>query len=294
MRVLVIGGTGFIGAHVVGQLAGQGHTTAVYHRGHTQRALPERVHHIINPHSTLPIGSFPRELFEFTPEVVIHTMAMGATDAQECVTAFAGRAGRLVLLSSGDVYRAYGRFTNIEPGPPEEGHLSEGSPLRQVLFPYRAQATSPAALEYWYEKILAERAGSSDPSLPCTILRLPKVYGPGGNEELASVYRYRYQSDWRWTHGFVENVAAAIVLAATHPAAGGRVYNVGEGNTPTMAERLMILPSSSIEAAPESHFDFAQNIAYDTSRIRTELGYREAVSEEEGLLRTLQSRFDRP
>jgi nucleoside-diphosphate-sugar epimerase len=293
MRVLVIGGTGFIGAHVVGQLASQGHTIAIYHRGHTQRALPERAYEIINPHSTLPIGDFPRELFEFRSEVVIHTMAMGAVDAQACVTAFAGHAGRLVLLSSGDVYRAYGRFTKIEPGPPEEGLLSEESPLREVLFPYRARATSPDALEYWYEKILAERAGSSDPSLPCTILRLPKVYGPGGNEDLSSIYRYRNQSNWRWTHGFVENVAAAIVLAAAHPAAGGRVYNVGEANTPTMAERLLRLPPSSIEPAPGSEFDFAQNIAYDTSRIRTELGYLETVSEEEGLLRTLQIRSNR-
>lgn len=294
MRVLVIGGTGFIGAYVVGQLASQGHTTAVYHRGQTQRPLPERVHHIINPQSTLPIETFPRELLEFKPEVVIHTMAMGATDAQACVTAFTGHAGRLVLLSSGDVYRAYGRFTKIEPGPLEEGLLTEDSPLREVLFPYRAQATSPDALEYWYEKILAERAGRSDPSLPCTILRLPKVYGPGGNEDLASIYLYRYRSDWRWTHGFVENAAAAIVLAATHSAAGGRVYNVGEANTPTMAERLMTLPLSSMEPAPESQFNFAQNIAYDTSRIRRELGYHETVSEEEGLLRTLQSRSNRP
>jgi nucleoside-diphosphate-sugar epimerase len=39
-----------------------------------------------------------------------------------------------------------------------------------------------------------------------------------------------------------------------------------------------------------SDFDFSQDMAYDTSRIRTELGYREIVSEEEGLLRTLRAR----
>jgi hypothetical protein len=71
--------------------------------------------------------------------------------------AFADRAGRIVLLSSGDVYRAYGRFTAIEPGPIEEGLLTEDSPLRSVLFPYRKKASSPEVLEYWYEKILAER-----------------------------------------------------------------------------------------------------------------------------------------
>ncbi len=94
--------------------------------------------------------------------------------------------------------------------------------------------------------------------------------------------------DWRWTHGFVENVAAAVALAATHSSAAGRVYNVGEASTPTIAERLAWLPPSAIEPDLSSPFDFTQNIAYDTSRIRTELGYREIVSEEEAVLRTLR------
>lgn len=290
MRVLVIGGTGFIGIHIVRQLASCDHVVAIYHRGQTQAVLPERVQKIIDPHSTMPIRGFPAELFDFGSDVVIHTLAMGAVDAQACVSAFAGRAGRLVLLSSGDVYRAYGRFTRIEPGLPEQGLLSEDAPLRSVLYPYRAQASSQDALQYWYEKILAERAVLSEPALPGTVLRLPKVYGPGGNEDLATIYRYRNHSDWRWTHGFVENVAAAVVLAATHPSAGNRVYNVGEAYTPTIAERLAWLPHSTIEPDLTSHFDFTQNMAYDTSRIRTELGYREIIAEEEGLLRTLRAR----
>jgi len=288
MRVLVIGGTGFIGTYIVRQLASQDHVVTVYHRGHTQAVLPEGVHQIIDPHSVMPIRRFPKELFDFGPDVVIHTMAMGAVDGQAFVREFSGRAARLVVLSSGDVYRAYGLFTRIEAGQIEEGLLSESSPLRTRLFPYRGQAASDEALHYWYEKILAERAVLSDPSLPGTVLRLPKVHGPGGNEDLATIYRYRNHPNWRWTHGFVENVAAAVVLSATHPAAGGRVYNVGEAYTPTIAERLTWLPQSVIEPDLSSHFDFRQNMAYDTSRIRIELGYRELVSEDEGFLRTLR------
>jgi nucleoside-diphosphate-sugar epimerase len=198
-------------------------------------------------------------------------------------------AGRIVLLSSGDVYLAYGRFTGTEPGPIDKGLLTEDAPLRSVLFPYRHKASSPEALEYWYEKILAERAVLNAPDLPGTVLRLPKVYGPGGNEDLATVYRYRHHPNWRWTHGFVENVAAAVELAAIHPVAGGRIYNVGEAYTPTTAERLAWLPPSTIEPDLISQFDFAQDIAYDTSRIRVELGYCEIVPEKEGLLRTLRS-----
>lgn len=167
--------------------------------------------------------------------------------------------------------------------------LSEEAPLRTILFPYRAQAPSQETLQYWYEKILAERAVLSEPRLAGTVLRLPKVYGPGGNENLATIYRYRNHPGWHWTHGFVENVAAAIVLAATHTLAGSRVYNIGEAYTPTVAERLERLPPSTLDPDLSSQFDFTQNIAYDTSRIRAELGYREIVSEEEGFTRTLRA-----
>jgi nucleoside-diphosphate-sugar epimerase len=289
MRILVIGGTGFIGNYLVRQLASHGHAVAIYHRGCTHAVLPEGVRQIIHPQSVIPIQQFPTALFDFAPDVVIHMVAMGAVDAQAAVRAFSGRARRLVLLSSGDVYQAYGRFTKIEPGPIDEGLLSEDAPLRTTLFPYRAKAASPEALQYWYEKILAERAALSDPALPGTILRLPKVHGPGGNEDLATIYRYRNHPDWRWTHGFVENVAAAIVLAAEHPSADDRIYNVGEAYTPTIAERLACLPPSTIQPDPDTHFDFRQSMAYDTTRIRTELGYREIISEEEGFLKTLRA-----
>ena len=289
MRVLFIGGTGFIGSHIVRQIARHDHAVAVYHRGLTQAVLPELVEHITDSRSVMPIQRFPAELFEFKPNVVILTVAMGAVDARAAVEAFAGRVGRIVLLSSGDVYRAYGRFTGTEPGPIDKGLLTEDAPLRSVLFPYRHKASSPKALEYWYEKIHAERAVLNAPDLPGTVLRLPKVYGPGGNEDLATVYRYRHHPNWRWTHGFVENVAAAVELAAIHPVAGGRIYNVGEAYTPTTAERLAWLPPSTIEPDLSSQFDFAQDIAYDTSRIRVELGYCEIVPEKEGLLRTLRS-----
>jgi nucleoside-diphosphate-sugar epimerase len=289
VRVLVIGGTGFVGAHIVRQLAALEHEIAIYHRGLTSAVLPNGVRQITDPRSVLPVQHFPPALFDFKPDIVILTIAMGAVDAQAAAEAFAGRVRRIVLLSSGDVYRAYGRFIGIEPGPIENGLLTEDAPLRTVLFPYRTKASSHDALEYWYEKILAERAVFSVSGLPGTILRLPKVYGPGRDGDLATVYRYRHHPGWRWTHGFVENVAAAVALAAIHPAAGGRMYNVGEAHTPTIAERLEWLPPSTVEPDLNSQFNFAQDIAYDTSRIGFELGYREIVPEKEAILKTLRT-----
>jgi nucleoside-diphosphate-sugar epimerase len=289
MRILMIGGTGFIGVHVVRQLALSGHEVTVCHRGQTRAILPDGVNEIVQPQCMPPAEGFPGGLLSSGPDVVIHTVAMGAADAEPFVQAISGRTGRLVLLSSGDVYRAYGRFTGFEPGPAEAGLLSEDSPLRTKFFPYRKETTPPDSLHYRYEKILAERAFLSDPGTPGTVLRLPKVYGPGGNQDLATIYGHRLQPNWRWTHGFVEDVAAAIALAATHPLAAGRVYNVGENYTPTIAERLACLPPSTLEPDRDSHFDFTHDLAFDTTRIRSELDYREIVGDREGFLRTLQA-----
>jgi nucleoside-diphosphate-sugar epimerase len=288
MRVLLIGGTGFIGPYVVRELHGLGHEVTVFHRGEHESAVLPPVRHIRSPEASMPVLRFPQDLLGAKFEVVIHMIAMGEADTRACVQSFAGRAQRLVVLSSGDVYRAYGRFTGLEPGPVEEGLLTEDSPLRSRLYPYRSLAKSADELNYFYEKILVEREVLGQPDLPATVLRLPKVYGPGGNDDLATIYGYRNQPTWRWTHGYVENVAAAIVLAALHPAAANRVYNVGEGYTPTIAERLKLLPPSTLPAVEAKGYDFRHNIAYDTTRIRKELGYSEPVSYEEGLRRTLQ------
>jgi len=288
MNILVIGGTRFIGAHVIRQLAQLRHSVTAYHRG--EHELPDigGVRHVRRPEASMPVLSFPAELLTPNPDVVVHMIAMGEADVQAAVQFFRGHTGRMVWISSGDVYRAYGRFTGIEPGPVEPGLLHEDSPLRTVLYPYR-DSTKPADdLANIYEKILVERVALSCPDLSATVLRLPKVYGPGDNADLATVYAFRNHPQWRWTHGFVENVAAAIVTAALSPAAAGRIYNVGEEHTPTIAERLAKLPPSSIPVNTDLKFHFDQNIAYDTSRIRQGLGLREIVPEEDAMQRMLR------
>ena len=279
MDLLLIGGTRFIGAHVVQQLITAGHSVTVYHRGEHEAELPASVRHVHRPEAAMPILHYPAELLAPRPDAVIHMMAMGEADARAAAEFFRGNTGRMIWISSGDVYRAYGRFTGIEPGPIEPGLLCEGSPLRSVLYPYRDPAKPPDDLANIYEKILVERIAMNSPGLPGTTLRLPKVYGPGDNADLATVYGFRNHPEWRWTHGHVENVAAAIVLATVHPAAAHRIYNIGEAYTPTMGERLAKLPPSSVPVNDDPKFNFHQNIAYDTSRIRQELGYRELISE---------------
>jgi nucleoside-diphosphate-sugar epimerase len=290
MQVLIVGGTGFIGPYVARELSERGLHVTLYHRGTKESALvPSAVKHFRSADAGMPVLNLPLDLLRSEFDVVIHMIAMGEGDARAAVQAFTGRAQRLVVLSSGDVYRAYGRLTGLEPGEPQEGLLAEDAPLRNVLYPYRAQAKTPDDLSFYYEKILVEKEALGQRDLAVTVLRLPKVYGPESNADLATIYGYRNQPQWRWTHGYVENVAYAIVLAALHPAAANRIYNVGEAHAPTIAERLRELPSSRLPTAPATGYDFRHDIAYDTTRIRTELGYKEPVTYSEGLARTLRA-----
>jgi nucleoside-diphosphate-sugar epimerase len=283
MRILVIGGSRFIGPYVVRRLVRDGHDVAIFHRGQHEAPLPACVTRFKDHRAQIPVTSIPEDLRLYSPDVVLHMIAMGEHDAQAARTAFAGIARRLVALSSGDVYRAYGIFKGIEEGPLEPMPLHESSPLRSRLYPYRTKDTQPDALEYYYDKILMERAIVADARLPVTLLRLPKVYGAGDNADLATVYGFRSHSQWRWTHGFVENVAQAIALAVEREVASGRIYNIGEELTPTIAERLQYLPAKADAPLFNQAADFSQDIVYDTSAIRRELGYREETPERDAM-----------
>ncbi len=279
IRAVVIGGAGFIGGWVVRALAGRGCEVAVVTRGDAPAAMPAGARQVAFADAAGPPF----------PDLVVDLAAMTAADAERTAAAFAGRAGRLVAAGSGDVYLAYGRFTGLEPGPPVPVPLTEDSPLRTALFPYRAAAAGKADPRFDYEKILVERVLLGRPGLNAAIVRLPKVYGAGKNADFATVHGFADRPHWRWTHGYVENVAAAIASVGLHQTLPRRIYNAGEAVTPTVAERLIDLPPSPIRPGDPSGRDFRQDIWLDTRAIRTDLGFVEPVAYAEGLRTTLEA-----
>ncbi len=274
----MIGGTRFIGAHAVRCLHDRGARLTVFDRGRNGNACLPPVEHVLDPAAEWPITRFPDTLRRDW-DAVIHMGAMGRSDADAAVRMFRGRTRRLVLISSCDVYLAYGRLTGLEPGAPDPVPLAEDAPLRSALYPYRAMGANIGAWAHDYEKIHAERAVQLAHGLDWIILRLPKVYGPEDNGDLASVYEYAAVPDWRWTHGHVDNVAAAIALAATHAQARNDIFNVGEAHTPSMGQRLALLPERQSRAPRLPAFDFHQALVMDTTRIHRCLGYNDAVDE---------------
>jgi nucleoside-diphosphate-sugar epimerase len=291
MRILVIGGTRFMGPQVVRYLSEQGHDITLFHRGQTHADLPQEVKEILG--NRRPLSVSESELRKLALDVVLDMIPFSEQDAREVMNTFTGIAERVVAISSQDVYRAFGRVNRKESGPLDPLPLTEDSPLRENLYPYRGMTPrNPDDSGRWmddYDKILVERLVMGNPNLPGTVLRLPAVYGPGDyqhrlfqflkrmDDNRPAILRDENVARWRWTHGYVENVAGAIASAVTDKRASGRIYNVGEPYTPTMTEwvssigriagwkgRIIALPKDRLPAHLLEEIDTSQDIVVDT------------------------------
>jgi nucleoside-diphosphate-sugar epimerase len=314
MRILIIGGTNFMGPHVVRSLCEHGHEVTIFHRGQTRAELPHGVHQILGDMRS--ISEKAADLQRSEPNVVLDMIPYTEQDAKEVMRVFGGIAQRLVAISSQDVYRAFGRVNGKETGPVDNLPISEDSELRRNLYPYRGEPlrdqNDPKKWQDDYDKILVERVVTSDANLPGTILRLPMVYGPGDYQHRLHSYLKRMddqrptilldeaEAEWRWTHGYVENVADAIALAVEDGRAAGRMYNVGEPFTFTMVEWVALIgkiagwegevvkvPHGRLPEPLRWDINAEQDIVVDSSRIRRELGYKERIDVEEALRRTV-------
>jgi nucleoside-diphosphate-sugar epimerase len=310
MRILVLGGTGFIGRHVVRQLSEAGHQVAVFHRGQTPADLPVGAPSIFGDRCNLQ--DFAGEFARWAPRVVVDTIAYTESQARDATRVFRGIAQRLVVLSSGDVYRNYDGFRRMTTAPPDPCPLKEDAPLRENLYPYRAMATGPEDMFYNYEKILVERVVLGDSELPGTVLRLPMVYGPGDRQHRLFPYLKRMddgraaillddnQARWQCTRGYVENVAAAVALAATDDRTAGQVYNIGENDALTEMEwvreigrasawfsKVVAIPQAQMPKHLAADFDWQYHLATDTSGFREQTGFVEPIARDEGVRRTV-------
>lgn len=226
MRVIVLGGTWFVGRAVVAALLAAGHTPLLVHRGRAEPADLAEVEHLHAERLSWPAH---REAFTaFEPDAAIDVSAGNGAGARAALEALPAGI-RLIALSSIDVYRAYEsmlarRYTDPVP-------LTEASALRTVRHVEGPQWENLELEEHYLA------AGA-------TILRLGAVYGEHDYQRrfepvLRRIRAGRAQlpvgaGNFLFSRVHVGDVAQAVLAALASDRAPGECFNVVEAETAPM------------------------------------------------------------
>lgn len=284
MKVVVLGGTRFIGRAIVEELAGAGHEVLIVHRGNLEPDGMPAVKHLHAERSDLP--AHRDELAAFQPHAAIDCRALTRGDSEIAVGALPDGL-RLVVVSSIDVYRAFGAVNEERETDPVP--IDEDSPVRANRYPYRGQV--PGLDDY--DKLDVEDVYLSHGA---TSVRLPMVYGEHDYQLREDYILRRVRAGrtripigagmWLATRAYVRDVARGVHLVLEAPAAVGQVLNLCEDRTYSMrmwsrmildaAESDAELVRVSDELLPEDlkpTGTMTQHIATSAHKARSMLGW---------------------
>ena len=195
--------------------------------------------------------------------------------------------------------------------------MTEETPLHTSRFPYRHSPSAQVSGNEWlrdYDNIPIEESVRALSRTEWTILRLPMVFGPGDRQRrfvglarpLATgaprLELARGWAHWTTTFGYVDNVGAAIALAAAAEGSACEVYNIGEAapvDQLTWAKRFadiarwhgeiaLVDDAKSAMASFVADLDLHFPLIADTSKIRSQLNFREIVSVKDAVRRTFE------
>jgi nucleoside-diphosphate-sugar epimerase len=241
MRVLLTGGSGFLGSFVAEQLAADGHVVRALVRPRSDRRVLERLGGI-----------------EFAPGAIEDPASLGpAVDGADAVVHVAGivkarrpseffevnTQGTKNLLEAA-AGRGVGRFVYVS-SLAAVGPSLDGTPVPDDVEPR-------PVTHYGRSKLEAERAVlAAKDRIHVTVVRPPLIYGPRDRETLAFFTSVRngvlpMTGDGTNTLSvvYVADCAAAIVRALTVQGASGRTYFVDDGSVYVWREALAHIESA--------------------------------------------------
>jgi UDP-glucose 4-epimerase len=302
LRIIVTGGAGFIGSHVVDAYVGAGHEVLVVdslweHGG----GLRANVHNGITlVHMDVRDEAIGRVFGDFKPEIVNHHAAQHSVaisardpiyDAQVNVVGLlnvlenACRSGarKIIFASSGAIY-----------GTPERLPITEATPQRP---------SSP----YGISKMVGEhylRFYRENRQLDFSALRYGNVYGPrqdpNGEAGVIAIFighflahrpvRIDWDGEQTRDYVFASDVAQANLAALE--LGSGESYVIGTGVTTSVNEIYSALVGISgfeapIEPAPKRPGD-ARDAQFDSAKARVQLGWSASTALAEGIRATYQ------
>ena len=286
MKVLILGGTRFVGRHVASLLLEHGSEVTLLHRGVTGDSIPG---------TTTVIGDRSQPdglagLGDTRFDAVIDMSAYFSDWTAGAAEALAGRVAHYVFISSGAVYR-----------PSTEYPWRESTPFGPV----------PMWGNYGREKVASERLlwdAHAAGTFLVTSLRFPFILGPANFADRESFAFGRLEAgrpillpgEGRTLNQYVyaDDVARAIVTAAERPeTAGGQAYNCAHERPITnrgwvelcadvlgVEANLVPIDEAALGVAAETIdltnivFPFpSEHVVLDGSKVTRELGVETAV-----------------
>ena len=189
MRILVIGGTRFVGPRLVRALLARGHRVATFNRGHTPDELPGEVERLHGDRSDP--AQLARALAGKAFDVCVDTIAMRGSDTAAAIDALDGRVEHYVHFSTGQVY-----LVRVGCASPAREEDYDGP----VMCPPAEDAWDHGQWTYGVEKrecedLLAEAwvAGG----FPATRLRLPMVHAEDDPQGRIAAYVHQLKAGGR-------------------------------------------------------------------------------------------------
>jgi UDP-glucose 4-epimerase len=313
-RVLVTGGAGYIGSHLVDWLAGEGHEVTVLDDLSTGSAA-HLAAHAAHAGVTLVTGSIlDRALVEevvAAADTVFHLAAavgvrrivadpLGSlrtnlTGTENVLAACARHGCAVVLASSSEVY-----------GRPRTGPMSESGD--RVLGPTTVARWSYAAAKAVDEHLAFAYAGQG---LRVSVVRYFNSYGPridrASDASVIAVFlRHALAGEPIPVHEtgqqtrcftYVSDTVRGTVLAAAVPQARGRVFNIGSARPTSVRDlaEMIVAAVGSRSPIQRTPYQSAYGAGFedipwrvpDISLARQVLGWEPEVSLAQGLKRTI-------
>jgi nucleoside-diphosphate-sugar epimerase len=240
MKVLVIGGTGYIGTHTVQELVRHGHDVAVFARGQSESRLPTEVQFIRGDrHQPTDVASLSANRFDAIVDINAYTRE----ETQTFINAFDGRVARFVHLSSLSACQ----YVPAQP-------FDSNSPL----------VTDPS-FTYGYNKAECERAlrwAHARNGFPFVSIRPPVVMGPGDHYSRENYFLKRLVAGHPiivagsgatpiWVV-YVRDLAAALADALTAAGVEGKAYGVAQTALVSINNHIVtIAAAAGVEADVE-------------------------------------------
>lgn len=300
MRILVTGGAGFIGSHVVDAYLAEGHEVRVIDNLATGRRANVNAKarlHEIDIHSLETDQVFR----EFRPEVVNHHAAqasvkLSAADPQHDLEVNGGGTARIAFLAAQHGVRKviYSSTGGALYGTPERVPVDEGHPIR----PLSAYGLSKRVGELYLD--LAARTQG----LAFTILRYANAYGPRqdphGEAGVVAIFTGRMlrhepctidgDGEQEKDYVFVGDIARANVIALEK--GEGEALNVGTGRGTSVNAIFDALQRATGDTSPPLHGPprpgDVRRIWLDSARAGQVLGWTPVVPLDEGISRTVE------